>query len=258
MATEKQIAANRQNALSSTGPRTGDGKRRSRRNALRHGLTAETVIDVLEDAKAYKALQRRIYADYRPSSNFELELVARLVSLLWRLRRAVAIESGLLSIEAKAARKHLTNRHPPSDRLKIFYALSPSLVSSHLHSNQTDLNVTPLNTAQATTKENYNCELAGSFLKASRLDKSVFERLGRYETRLWRQTPQLDKRRFKSPKSQEDRLAVSVYNVAAIFDIRNIKPSRHQTRIAFWPKADIWPDQHVSSVCVQLSHKDSR
>ena len=82
MSTEKQIAANRLNAKSSTGPRTEHGKRRSRRNAFRHGLTAETVIDVLEDQADYKALASRIKADYRPRSNFELELVARLVSLL--------------------------------------------------------------------------------------------------------------------------------------------------------------------------------
>jgi hypothetical protein len=70
MATEKQIAANRQNAKCSTGPRTDQGKRRSRRNALRHGLMAQTVVDVLEDSAAYKTLQRAIYADYRPRSNF--------------------------------------------------------------------------------------------------------------------------------------------------------------------------------------------
>ena len=74
MATEKQIAANRQNAEKSTGPRTEYGKRRSRRNAMRHGLAAETVIDVLEDPAAYKSLQRAIYSDYHPRSNFELQL----------------------------------------------------------------------------------------------------------------------------------------------------------------------------------------
>jgi hypothetical protein len=50
MATEKQILANQQNAKHSTGPRAVSGKRRSRRNAIRHGLTTETVIDALEDA----------------------------------------------------------------------------------------------------------------------------------------------------------------------------------------------------------------
>src|SRR5215467_183472 len=188
MATEKQIAANRQNALCSTGPRTEGGKRRSRRNALRHGLTAETVIDVLEDAKAYKALQTRIYADYRPRSNFELELVARLVSLLWRLRRAVAIESGLISIETKASRKHVTSTHIPGDRLAIFYAITPSLVPNH---PRTDPNIAPPETAQYFKSETDNCTIADSFTKASRFDRNIFERLGRYETRLWRQVVQL-------------------------------------------------------------------
>jgi len=188
MATEKQIAANRKNSMCSTGPRTEAGKRRSRRNALRHGLTAETVVDVLEDAKAYKALQRKIFADYRPSSNFELELVARLASLLWRLRRAVAIESGLISIEAKTRRKHLTNTLPPNDKLEIFYALVPSLVPSH---TRTDLKTAPVEGAQGTTSETYNCGLAAAFIKASRLDRNAFEQLGRYETRLWRQVVQL-------------------------------------------------------------------
>ena len=55
MATEKQIIANQQNARHSTGPRTEAGKRRSRRNAIRHGLTAETVALTLENAADYSA-----------------------------------------------------------------------------------------------------------------------------------------------------------------------------------------------------------
>jgi hypothetical protein len=39
MASERQIAANRRNAKKSTGPRSAGGKARSRRNALRHGLS---------------------------------------------------------------------------------------------------------------------------------------------------------------------------------------------------------------------------
>ena len=81
MTTAKQFAANLENGKKSTGPKTEAGKRRSRRNAFRHGLTAETVIEILEDRAGYKALASRIHADYRPASNFELELVARLVSL---------------------------------------------------------------------------------------------------------------------------------------------------------------------------------
>ena len=47
----------------------------SRRNAFRHGLTAETVIGALEDAEDYKAFEAAIIADYDAQSAVERELV---------------------------------------------------------------------------------------------------------------------------------------------------------------------------------------
>src|SRR5215510_7295662 len=122
MATEKQIVANQQNAKHSSGPRTESGKRRSRRNAIRHGLMAETVIDSLEDAADYKAFERAIKSDYSPQTAIEGQLVSRLASLLWRLRRAVIVESGLLNIQAETTQS--PSSRPTSeydvDRLSIF------------------------------------------------------------------------------------------------------------------------------------------
>ena len=45
MASEKQIAANRANALKSTGPKTAAGRSKSGRNAFRHGLSLPVEID---------------------------------------------------------------------------------------------------------------------------------------------------------------------------------------------------------------------
>src|SRR6201987_2478539 len=101
MTSFRQIQANRRNAQLSTGPVTEEGKRRSRQNAVRHGLTAETVIDALEDAEDYAAFEMAVTADYDAQSAVERELVLRLASLLWRLRRATAIETGLFRIQAK-------------------------------------------------------------------------------------------------------------------------------------------------------------
>ena len=106
MTSFRQIEANRRNAGKSTGPTTERGKQRSRCNALRHGLTAETVIGALEDAEDYRAFEATIIADYDAQSAVERELVLRLASLLWRLRRAATgrPEPGQPIWECKAAR----------------------------------------------------------------------------------------------------------------------------------------------------------
>src|ERR1700745_4203711 len=101
MTSIKQIEVNRRNSLKSTGPKTEAGKRSSRCNAVRHGLTAETVIGALEDAEDYEAFEAAIIADYDAQSAVERELVLRLASLLWRLRRTTAIETGLFEIQAQ-------------------------------------------------------------------------------------------------------------------------------------------------------------
>jgi hypothetical protein len=100
MTSFRQIEANRRNALKSTGPKTEAGKQQSRCNAVRHGLTAETVIGALEDAEDYQAFEATIIADYDAQSAVERELVLRLASLLWRLRRATVMETGLFEIQA--------------------------------------------------------------------------------------------------------------------------------------------------------------
>ena len=66
MASEKQIAANRRNAGRSTGPKTADGKGRVRLNALKHGLTAATVVLPGEDAAALEARVEAWKDDVQP------------------------------------------------------------------------------------------------------------------------------------------------------------------------------------------------
>src|SRR5450759_2581094 len=106
--------ANRRNALKSTGPTTPEGKERSRRNALRHGLTAETVITVLEDAEDYQAFEAAVIADYDAESAVERELVLRLASVLWRLRLTTGIETALFeSVTADPGKvEHWPSRQP--------------------------------------------------------------------------------------------------------------------------------------------------
>src|ERR1700681_2964681 len=113
MTSFRQIEANRRNAIRSTGPSTEEGKRRTRRNAVRHGLCAETVIEIVEDIEDYRAFEAAVIADYDAQTAVERELVLRLASLLWRLRRATAIETDLLRIQAEVLRDR-RNHHLPT------------------------------------------------------------------------------------------------------------------------------------------------
>jgi hypothetical protein len=108
MTSLRQIESNRSNALRSTGPKTETGKQHSSKNAVRHGLTAETVIEPLEDLEDYKAFEQAVTADYEVETAVERELVLRLASLLWRLRRSTLIETGLLQIQNETLHEHRT------------------------------------------------------------------------------------------------------------------------------------------------------
>src|ERR1700755_2257627 len=116
MSTLRQIEANRRNARLSTGPITDEGKRRSRQNAVRHGLTAETVITSLEDAEDYAAFEMAVTADYDAESAVERELVLKLAGLWWRLRRATAIETGLFELQVRHLLEFRRGREDPRKR----------------------------------------------------------------------------------------------------------------------------------------------
>jgi hypothetical protein len=76
MATDKQIAANRENARKSTGPASLAAKARVRYNALKHGLAARHAVLVPgEDPHAYGRLVEECWQDYRPDGDWEGRLV---------------------------------------------------------------------------------------------------------------------------------------------------------------------------------------
>src|SRR5215467_11297710 len=85
--------------------------RRSRRRAWRDGLADQTVVKTLEDVRSYRAFERTLIGSVDPRSVLELALVHRLASLLWRLRRASAIETGLYEIQGELL---LARRQDPS------------------------------------------------------------------------------------------------------------------------------------------------
>ena len=190
MSSFRQIAANRRNAQLSTGPVSEDGKRRSRRNAVRHGLTAETVVDALEDAEDFTAFEMAVTADFDAQSAVERELVLRLASLLWRLRRASAIEAGLFKIQA---RQLLSRRRPAHPERHNIVGTMPrnetafengALQDQHFHYSDD-------NTSAALGDDGHSDAVTQSFLQLTDLPTSPLDRLSRYEATLWRQACQI-------------------------------------------------------------------
>jgi len=81
----------------STGPRTPDGKARTSRNALKHGLLSGQILLSHEDADELDALRETLCADLRPVGALEELLVERIVSSAWLQRRALRAETALMT-----------------------------------------------------------------------------------------------------------------------------------------------------------------
>ncbi len=183
MSSLKQIEANRRNALKSTGPTTPEGKERSRCNAVRHGLTAETVIAGLEDAEDYQAFEAAVIADYDAETAVERELVLRLARVLWRLRRATGIETALFESATVEPEK---SEHSHS---------CLSLVGSTdlPEQNQLFLRATQSSDAAAANERSSDAkrDIVDSFIRLIALTTFPLDRLSRYEHLLWRQARQI-------------------------------------------------------------------
>jgi hypothetical protein len=211
MTSLRQIESNRQNALRSTGPKTEAGKQRSSQNAIRHGLTAETVIGPLEDPEDYKAFEQAVTADYDAETAVERELVLRLASLLWRLRRSTLIETSLLQIQGEFLREQRTRlTQTPSQDCTLVAPLRIGRSANVVRSQDAcrgDHSINSEIVANTETKPGPPVpepvlDIAQCFLRLSNLDNNVFERLGRYEMALWHQVRQtlftLERLRWRS------------------------------------------------------------
>jgi hypothetical protein len=196
MTSLRQIEANRRNAANSTGPKTEAGKLRSRRNAIRHGLSAETVVEILEDIEDYRGFEAAIIADYDARTAVERELVLRLASLLWRLRRATAIETDLLRIQGEILSGRRTSRLISQPHQSY---TEPRLPNSFAATDQKACDNETRPTAGDPSGNGWCAaafpapsarDLSISFQRLVNHDSAVFERLGRYEAALARQAVQ--------------------------------------------------------------------
>jgi hypothetical protein len=84
---------NRQNAQSSTGPKTEEGKARSSQNSLVHGFYSKSALLPTENAAEYAAHQEAYLADLKPQGAVQADLALIVSDNMWCLRRSRALES---------------------------------------------------------------------------------------------------------------------------------------------------------------------
>ena len=92
----RKLAANRANAQKSTGPKTPEGKQRTARNAITHGLYTNDIVlpdDPDESPEEFDALREALIHDIQPTNMIEKLLVERLAVAHWRLRRVYRHEA---------------------------------------------------------------------------------------------------------------------------------------------------------------------
>ena len=102
MASKRQMNANRRNAKKSTGPKTPEGKRVSRMNALKHGMAAHILVLPHEDELEFTELRQRLIASCAPANDYELMLVDQIAAGYWRTMRARAYETEMLNLHVEA------------------------------------------------------------------------------------------------------------------------------------------------------------
>ena len=170
-------------------------RRRSRRRALRDGLADQTVVRDVEDARSYRAFERALIGSIDPRSVIELALIHRLASLLWRLRRASAIETGLFEIQGElllARRQDLACGQPRAVQ-------TPARANGrHKIPGSNEPDEPPVNDRERLSTSTRPPLEPGSkshttaqrFLRLSNLDRNSLDRVSRYEARLWRQAVQ--------------------------------------------------------------------
>jgi hypothetical protein len=103
MSTEHQIKANRRNSQKSTGPRSPEGKAKTRFNALKSGLHVQSQVIPGEDAAELEALAADYREQFHPDSPETFVLVDSLIAADWQLRRLRKIETQLWQRELSTA-----------------------------------------------------------------------------------------------------------------------------------------------------------
>ena len=105
MSTKKAETA-RLNGAKSRGPVTAEGKARSSKNAITHGLHSDLVVLRHESCAAFERLRESYMDDFQPATQSESDLVETMAVARWRLNRLFMTEPFMFQQKMETA-EHL-------------------------------------------------------------------------------------------------------------------------------------------------------
>lgn len=105
MTTAKQAAANKENAKSSTGPKTAEGKQVVAMNAISHGILSQRLFLGGENPVEFAGLQDELRQALKPVGILELALIEKIAVALWKQRRMVSAETASIELGRRLERK---------------------------------------------------------------------------------------------------------------------------------------------------------
>jgi hypothetical protein len=132
MSSKRKIDSARANGNKSHGPISGQGRKTSSMNALKHGFTARTVVFANENQYEYDALLLSYVHDLHPADSVEMDHVVDMVNAKWQQRRLNNSETqclrGKWSTKKKSSIRSTIStmrRTPTPSRSRTFPNLDP-------------------------------------------------------------------------------------------------------------------------------------
>jgi hypothetical protein len=190
--SEKQLEANRRNALSSTGPRTAEGLAVSSKNALKHGLLSAEVVIPGEDPAEFASFRQAMLDDLSPYGQLELMLADRIVGSFWKLKRSGRMENELYVslMDPGYSEKTVAKEEPYEYRLSCTNPDGSTYVDSHYSISKTggvkDLLTEPETQKPETVKSDSSVRSLGSMALQDFTSSNILSRFRRYDGQIER------------------------------------------------------------------------
>jgi hypothetical protein len=122
MPSIRKIETARANGAKSRGPKTGQGRRKSSMNAIKHGLTAQTLVLPNEDPDEYRQMLDSYVQHFQPVGQIELDLIQEMAAAKWRQERLWAVETEFLAQKMQEQEARLDTEYPAQEIARLTLA----------------------------------------------------------------------------------------------------------------------------------------